>query len=78
MSPQRTPQRQAVKGNGPVPQSNAPDASKVPETMKKQQTDLKLRCPFRAHADKCLGDGMEVGLLACAKGKTFPGIDKLK
>ncbi|KAI8676338.1 hypothetical protein NCS56_00521200 [Fusarium sp. Ph1] len=77
MSSQRISQRQGVKGDGPVPQSNAPDASKRSETMKKQQPDLKLRCPIRAHADKCLDNGMEVGLLACEKGKTFPAIDKL-
>lgn len=78
MSPQSISQRQGVKGDGPVPQRNALDALKRPETMKKQQPDLKLRCPIRAHADKCLDDGMEVGLLACEKGKTFPAIDKLK
>ncbi|KAL2694726.1 hypothetical protein Neosp_001312 [[Neocosmospora] mangrovei] len=39
--------------------------------------DLKLRCPIRAHADKCVDDGEEIGLPACRKDQTFKAIDKL-
>ncbi|KAJ4218468.1 hypothetical protein NW759_008362 [Fusarium solani] len=70
-------QRQRVKGDTPVSQNNDPDDSKRAATMKKQQKDLKLRCPIRAHAHKCSDDGMEIELLACDEDQTFPAIDKL-
>lgn len=56
---------------------SSPNDSKRPRTMTKQ-FDLKLRCPIRAHADKCVDDGEEVGLPVCRKDQTFKAIDKLK
>ncbi|KAI8677892.1 hypothetical protein NCS55_00507700 [Fusarium keratoplasticum] len=55
---------------------SSPNDSKRPTTMTKQ-LDLKLRCPIRAHADKCVDDGEEVGLPICRKDQTFKAIDKL-
>ncbi|RSL44321.1 hypothetical protein CEP54_014731 [Fusarium duplospermum] len=53
---------------------SSPNNSKRPRT----QVDLQLRCPFRAHAEKCIDNGEEVGLPACRKDQTFKAIDKLK